>query len=52
MFILAGLIMVVSIFTGLSWPVFITVVTLAALVPFVYSLLLYRKLHGFEVEED
>ena len=47
MFMLAGAAMLLSSFTGLNTWVLITVVSIAVLVPLVYSLLLYRKLYGF-----
>ena len=52
MFMLAGVIMLLSAFTGMNFWVLIVVVSVAAFVPLVYSLLLYRKLHGFDSSEE
>jgi uncharacterized membrane protein len=52
MFMVAGGVMLISAFTGLSWVVLATVIGLAAFVPMIYSLVLYKKLHGFDGGED
>jgi uncharacterized membrane protein len=51
-FILAGLVLAAAAFFPGAMPVFIVVVVVAALVPVLYSLWLYRRLHGFEPEEQ
>lgn len=50
-FMLAGIVMIISGLAG--WPIgaMVTAIVAAALVPAVYSLLLYRKLHGFDAGE-
>jgi uncharacterized membrane protein len=51
LFFCAGLVIIGgSLFQGPEWLMLAAIVT-AALVPVLYSLLLYRKLHGFELEE-
>ncbi len=51
-FMLAGVLIAVNVFLQLGTAFTISVVAVAAGVPIVYSLLLYRKLHGFEADED
>ena len=50
-FMLAGVLIAISAFTPSS-PFMISAVVLAAGVPILYSLYLYRKLHGFDTDED
>jgi uncharacterized membrane protein len=51
-FILAGLVLAATAFFPGAMPVVIVVVVVAALVPVLYSLWLYRRLHGFEPEQQ
>jgi len=52
LFMLAGAVMLASGLTGLNHAVFVGVIVVAALVPVVYSLILYRRLHGFHDDPE
>jgi uncharacterized membrane protein len=51
-FMLAGVLLAISSFFPNAMPLFIGVVLVTALVPVLYSLWLYRRLHGFEAEPE
>ena len=52
LFTAAGLVIVIGAFFSSPPGLMISAIMVAALVPVVYSLILYRKLEGFEPEED
>jgi len=51
-FMLAGLVMLASVFIPSTRGLMIAAIAVAAGVPVVYSLWLYRKLHGFEADKE
>lgn len=50
-FMLAGLVAILAAVFGLPMWVFVTTVVLASLIPVIYSLILYKRLHGFDKDE-
>jgi uncharacterized membrane protein len=52
LFMAAGFVVVASVFFDSPPWVMISAIAAAALIPFVYSLVIYRKLEGFEPEDE